>query len=51
MAWLSSILAEISHQAGQAGLVIILDEVRRPPSQADMRRQASQNVRQIVDSG
>jgi len=46
------ILAEISHQAGRAGLVIVLDEVEtitRLP-RADMREQGLQNVRQIVDS-
>ena len=45
-------LAEISHQAGRHGLVVVLDEVETITRLArrDMREQGLQNVRQIVDA-
>ncbi len=45
-------LAEIAHQAGRVGLLVVLDEVEtitRLPRR-DMREQGLQNVRQIVDA-
>lgn len=45
------ILAEISKQAGRAGLVIVLDEVETIRHlRSDARREGLQNIRQIVDS-
>ena len=47
-----SILAEVSRQAGRAGIVVVLDEVEtlmRLP-RADVREQGLQNIRQIVDA-
>lgn len=46
------ILAEIAHQAGRAGFVVVLDEVEtitRLPRK-DIREQGLQNIRQIVDA-
>lgn len=46
------ILAEIAHQAGRAGFIIVLDEVEtitRLPRR-DIREQGLQNIRQIVDA-
>lgn len=46
------ILAEIAHQAGRAGFVVVLDEVETITRLArkDIREQGLQNVRQIVDA-
>lgn len=45
------ILAEISKQAGRAGLVIVFDEVETIRHlRSDARREGLQNIRQIVDS-
>jgi len=46
------ILAEISKQAGRAGLVIVLDEVETVThlTRSEARKQSLQNIRQIVDS-
>ena len=46
------VLAEISRQAGRAGLVVVLDEVETITRivRRDTREQGLQNVRQIVDA-
>ncbi len=46
------ILAEIAHQAGRAGFVVVLDEVETITRLArkDIREQGLQNIRQIVDA-